>query len=158
GQAGARPELPLAAGARGGDARADDPPSRGGAGVSDGTPTAFPAPVATGEGVGGRRLTLFGRVLTDGRELPPSRVEIMDGRIAGVQPAASPAGADLVVANGWIVPGLIDLQVNGAGGVDLTSATDLANAVGAVARTLAAHGVTAFCPTIVSAPPEAIVE
>jgi N-acetylglucosamine-6-phosphate deacetylase len=80
------------------------------------------------------------------------------GRIAAVEPDPSPGGADLVIEDGWIVPGLTDLQVNGAGGVDLTSAEDPERDVGAVARTLAAHGVTAFCPTIVSAPAEAVVE
>jgi N-acetylglucosamine-6-phosphate deacetylase len=102
--------------------------------------------------------SLHGRVLTDGRELPPSRVQIVDGLIVAVRPQPSSNGADLVVGNGWIVPGLIDLQVNGAGGVDLTSAAEPEHAVDAVARKLAAHGVTAFCPTIVSAPPETILE
>ena len=60
--------------------------------------------------------------------------------------------------DGWIAPGLIDLQVNGAGGHDLTSAHEPAVALVRVARTLARHGVTAFCPTIVSSPAEVILE
>ena len=52
--------------------------------------------------------------------------------------------------DGWIAPGLIDVQVNGAGGADLTSADDPEATLDHVARTLAQHGVTAFCPTIVS--------
>jgi len=102
-------------------------------------------------------LTLYGPVLTDDRELPPSRVEMGGGRILAVVSDASSAGADLVVDNGWIAPGLIDLQVNGAGGVDLTSAAHPAEAVAVAARTLAQHGITAFCPTIVSSPPETIL-
>lgn len=104
------------------------------------------------------QLVLHGRVLTDGRELPDCRVEIADGRVTAVRPGTGPAGADLVVSDGWIVPGLIDLQVNGAGGVDLTSARDPEAAVAAVARALARHGVTVFCPTIVSSPRAAILE
>ena len=50
------------------------------------------------------------------------------------------------------------MQVNGAGGVDLTSATDPVQALQHVARTLAVHGVTAFCPTIVSSPPQLILD
>jgi N-acetylglucosamine-6-phosphate deacetylase len=102
----------------------------------------------------GASLVVHGPLLTDGRELPAGRVEIADGRIVAVRPTGSPDGADLVVSGGWIVPGLIDLQVNGAGGVDLTSARNPAMAVAGVARVLARHGVTAFCPTVVSSSPD----
>ncbi|MGI9146637.1 MAG: N-acetylglucosamine-6-phosphate deacetylase [Chloroflexota bacterium] len=101
---------------------------------------------------------LWGRVLTDGRQLPFSRVEVADGRIVGVQASLRPQPADVVVNSGWIAPGLIDLQVNGAGGVDLTSASDRSAALNQVGRTLALHGVTAFCPTIVSAPLPIVLE
>jgi len=102
--------------------------------------------------------SVWGRVLTDGRELPPSRIVIGDGRITRVEEASGPGEADLVVDDGWIAPGLIDVQVNGAGGVDLTSASEPPEALEAVARTLAAHGVTAFCPTVVSSPAELILD
>jgi N-acetylglucosamine-6-phosphate deacetylase len=101
---------------------------------------------------------LWGRVLTQGRELAPSRVEIGDGRIAAVTTCERPAPGDIVCETGWIAPGLIDLQVNGAGGADLTSAQRPEAALSHVARTLATHGVTAFCPTIVSSPPDLIVD
>ena len=101
---------------------------------------------------------LWGRVLTDGRELAPSRIEIVDGRIAFLETRSKPDTGDLVVEDGWIVPGLIDLQVNGAGGADLTSASDRSAALEHVGRTLVAHGVTAFCPTIVSSPLETILD
>src|SRR5579859_6712744 len=101
---------------------------------------------------------LWGRVLTDGQELPACRVEVAERRIVAVEPTARPAPGDIVVDEGWIAPGLIDLQVNGAGGVDLTSAPDRTTAVCDVARTLARHGVTAFCPTIVSAPAQVILD
>lgn len=101
---------------------------------------------------------LWGRVLTDGHELPPSRIEISDGRIGAVTRSEHPEPGDRVCEEGWIAPGLIDVQVNGAGGVDLTSATDPVQALQHVARTLAVHGVTAFCPTIVSSPPQLILD
>ncbi len=103
-------------------------------------------------------LLLWGRVLTGGTELPPSRIEVSGGRISRVQPAPRPAASDIAVDDGWIVPGLIDLQVNGAGGTDLTSAPDPEEALQAVARALAEHGVTAFCPTVVSSREEVILE
>ncbi|HEV7666302.1 MAG TPA: N-acetylglucosamine-6-phosphate deacetylase [Chloroflexota bacterium] len=102
----------------------------------------------------GQIRSLWGRVLTDGEELPPARVSIAEGRIVAIEPAARALPGDLVVDTGWIAPGLIDLQVNGAAGVDLTSSSDIA----AVARTLAAHGVTAFCPTVVSSPCSLILD
>jgi N-acetylglucosamine-6-phosphate deacetylase len=102
--------------------------------------------------------SVWGRVLTDGRELPPSRIEIADGRITRLEEAPGPGEADLVVDDGWIAPGLIDVQVNGAGGVDLTSASEPSDALEAVAQTLAQHGVTAFCPTVVSSPLELILD
>jgi N-acetylglucosamine-6-phosphate deacetylase len=101
---------------------------------------------------------LWGRILTDGRELPVSRVQIADGRIVGVEPARQPRAGDVVVEDGWIAPGLIDLQVNGAGGADLTSASDRHTAIRLVARTIALHGVTSFCPTIVSAPVQVVLD
>ena len=101
---------------------------------------------------------LWGRVLSDGRELPPARIEVAGGRITGLQAAARPAPGDVAIEDGWIAPGLIDLQVNGAGGVDLTSADDPHAALDLVGRTLAQHGVTAFCPTIVSSPLEVILD
>src|SRR5215472_7286142 len=103
-------------------------------------------------------LVVWGAVLTGGQELPPSCIEIRNGRITSISAGPQPADAELVVESGWIAPGLIDLQVNGAGGVDLTSTAAPRVALEHVARTLAAHGVTAFCPTIVSSPEETIRE
>jgi len=100
---------------------------------------------------------IWGRVLSDGHELPASRIEIANGRITRLEPADRPVDADIVVGKGWIAPGLIDLQVNGAAGADLTAADDPAAALRHVAIALAQHGVTAFCPTIVSSPVELIV-
>ena len=42
--------------------------------------------------------TLWGRVLTGGRELGPSRVELADGRIVGLEPAEAPRPRDVEVA------------------------------------------------------------
>jgi N-acetylglucosamine-6-phosphate deacetylase len=103
-------------------------------------------------------LVLWGRVLSGGHELPPARIEIAGGRIERVEAGPRPVHVDIAVDDGWIAPGLIDLQVNGAGGVDLTSATEPNCALANVAKTLARHGTTAFCPTVVSSPADAIVD
>lgn len=103
------------------------------------------------------RLRLRGRVLTDGRDLGETLVEVAGGRIARVAAASGPPRPDDVQPppGGLLVPGLVDLHVHGAGGVDLASHPDPAEAVAAVAATLARHGVTAFCPTLPSLLPAA---
>ncbi|MDQ6721951.1 MAG: N-acetylglucosamine-6-phosphate deacetylase [Candidatus Dormibacteraeota bacterium] len=50
-----------------------------------------------------------------------------------------------------IAPGFIDLQVNGFGGHDAATGTD---AIAAISQLLPATGVTAFLPTLISAPVE----
>jgi N-acetylglucosamine-6-phosphate deacetylase len=51
---------------------------------------------------------------------------------------------------GFVAPGLIDLQVNGAAGVMFGACH--ADEVPRVSRCLAAHGVTGYCPTIITMP------
>ncbi|KAJ9585221.1 hypothetical protein L9F63_002984 [Diploptera punctata] len=52
-----------------------------------------------------------------------------------------------------ISPGFIDLQINGGFGVDFSNNTeDVENGLLKVAKGLLAHGVTAFCPTVVTSP------
>jgi N-acetylglucosamine-6-phosphate deacetylase len=72
---------------------------------------------------------------------------IVDGKIAGSRAAVTP---DRVLdAEGLtVVPGLLDLQVNGAAGLDLTAHPEHLWDVAAV---LPSYGVTAFAPTVVSA-------
>jgi N-acetylglucosamine-6-phosphate deacetylase len=79
----------------------------------------------------------------DGQRIVPGRVALENGRVVatGVQPAGRHFFAS---------PGLIDLQTNGFAGVDFLAASvaDLARA----REALLAHGVTAFQPTLISAP------
>lgn len=61
--------------------------------------------------------------------------------------------ADVIVNcdNGLIAPGFIDIQVNGGWGVDFSYDTEnVAAGVRKVAKELLAHGVTSFCPTMVT--------
>lgn len=54
-----------------------------------------------------------------------------------------------------IAPGLIDLQINGGFGYDFSCNLDqLELGVMSVAKGILPHGVTAFCPTIVTSPKE----
>jgi N-acetylglucosamine-6-phosphate deacetylase len=75
-------------------------------------------------------------------------VEIADGRITAV-------GVNGGVGSGIAIPGLVDLQVNGFGGVDFAS-TDTAGYRRA-GEALLEHGVTSFQPTMITAPEEHLV-
>ena len=75
---------------------------------------------------------------------------IADARIVAVRRGID-RGAD-ICADGWIAPGLIDLQVNGAYGFDFTADS---TSIAEVAARLPATGVTAFLPTIITSPLEA---
>jgi N-acetylglucosamine-6-phosphate deacetylase len=82
--------------------------------------------------------------LLDGAWIPGD-VEIVDDQIGAV--GCSPAGASDVA-----VPGFVDLQVNGFGGVDFLQ-TDV-DGFERAGEALARYGVTAYQPTLVSSPVE----
>jgi len=53
--------------------------------------------------------------------------------------------------NSIIAPGFIDMQINGGFGVDFSRISeDVEGGVAKVAKGILSHGVTAFCPTIVT--------
>jgi N-acetylglucosamine-6-phosphate deacetylase len=94
-------------------------------------------------------------LLRDGRKV---RILAVDGRIAAIDDGAAgpavPSDARRVdVAGLLVVPGFIDLQVNGACGRDITAEPA---AMWAIGETLARHGVTAFLATIVSSAPSRV--
>jgi N-acetylglucosamine-6-phosphate deacetylase len=89
------------------------------------------------------------RVVAGGRILSPGTVVVEQGRIAEVrQGTAGPDGLEL--DRGVLVPGLVDIQVNGAFGVDLAGAGPEGWAH--VRRCLPSTGVTSFVPTFITAP------
>ncbi len=95
-------------------------------------------------------LRIAGRraILADG-PVGPVELEVVDGRLR--------AARALVDAPDWtLVPGFVDLQVNGIDDIDVARADggdwDHLDAA------LIAQGVTAWCPTLVSAPLDAYAE
>jgi len=96
-----------------------------------------------------KSFSISGRALV-ADNLREATLLIADGRIAAIRRGID-RRADLCT-DGWIAPGLIDLQVNGAYGFDLT--VDSAS-IAEVAARLPATGVTAFLPTIITSPLEA---
>lgn len=91
-------------------------------------------------------------VMTPDRMVDPGAVLIDGGRIraVGVAAAQTAGAARRVDARGAILaPGFIDLQFNGAFGHDFTRHPET---IWVVAAQLAQYGVTAFLPTLISAP------
>jgi len=81
----------------------------------------------------------------------PVRLEIDGGRIARSDPAeAKAAGAAPrpISRWPWLAPGLLDLQLNGYGGQEFSSAALTPEKVGAIVRAMEPFGVTRFCPTL----------
>jgi N-acetylglucosamine-6-phosphate deacetylase len=84
-------------------------------------------------------------------------VTVEQGRIAAVAAGHAPDEADEVIdlAGGWLLPGFIDVQVNGGGGVLLNDAPT-PEGIAAIAAAHARFGTTAMLPTLISATPDVI--
>ena len=91
--------------------------------------------------------------------LEDGAVRVDDGCIQAVMPSnqlPSLPNSQAIDASGmFLVPGFIDLQINGAFGQDFTRSP---KAIWMVAEQLPRHGVTAFLPTIITSPPGIVVE
>jgi N-acetylglucosamine-6-phosphate deacetylase len=96
------------------------------------------------------------RVVAGARVLSPGAVAIDDGQITAVLDQLPPPGpGHLQLDHGVLVPGLVDLQVNGYGGVDLAEADPAGWA--RVAAGMATAGVTSFLATFTTAPLDELV-
>jgi len=91
-------------------------------------------------------LKLAGLIAMPDGSLVRGHVTFAD-RIAALE-LASDAGDD------YILPGFVDLQVNGSHGIDVMNASP--DALAALSRHLAREGATAWMPTAVTAPLEKI--
>ncbi len=91
---------------------------------------------------GGQVLTPLEERLTD--------ILVEDGQIARIGDLGEVSGAEIVDAGGcFVTPGLFDLQVNGGPEVDFWGELET-TAVAKFTKTMAAAGVTAFLPTIIT--------
>lgn len=86
--------------------------------------------------------------------LPAATIHVEDGRIAALDPGIS-GPADIDLGGGWLVPGFIDTQVNGGGGVLFNDDISV-EAIAAIGAAHARFGTTAFLPTLISDSPEKI--
>jgi N-acetylglucosamine-6-phosphate deacetylase len=87
-------------------------------------------------------------LLTPDEELSPGILTVRDGMLAAVRAEQAPPGA--IALAGTVVPGLVDLQMNGWASNGVLGATP--EQIEAIGRDMLSVGVTAWAPTIVSAP------
>jgi N-acetylglucosamine-6-phosphate deacetylase len=101
-----------------------------------------------GPGVPRVAVRLGVRAALVGGRLVPGDVEVVDGRITGY-------GLTSANGRGIASPGFVDLQVNGFGGVDFLDADT--NGYREAGEALLATGVTAYLPTLITAPEEQLL-
>jgi N-acetylglucosamine-6-phosphate deacetylase len=97
------------------------------------------------------KVVLADQVIDDGT------VIIRNGTIVAVGSAPATDGCDCWTVDAvgdWIVPGLIDLHVHGAGGCDTMDGTP--ESLAAMSRTLLSQGTTAFLTTTMSSSPDTL--
>jgi len=99
-----------------------------------------------------------GTLLAPGGPVAGGYLEIRDGLVAGIGPGSGKPGAadEVVDAEGlFVAPGFVDTHIHGVGGFDAMAGEA---GVRGMARELPKYGVTAFLPTLASAPPEELAE
>jgi N-acetylglucosamine-6-phosphate deacetylase len=95
-----------------------------------------------------------GRVVTPTAILEGAEIEMDGGRITAIHPLTATDGA-IDLNGGWVVPGFIDTQVNGGGGV-LFNDEPTVEGIAAIGRAHARFGTTGFLPTLISDVPSVI--
>lgn len=83
-----------------------------------------------------------------------TRIAANDGTVLSVDQQPSAPGASAL--RGTLLPGFVDLQVNGAGGRSVDEATP--DALDAVAQAVWNGGAVAFLPTLITAPWQTLLE
>jgi N-acetylglucosamine-6-phosphate deacetylase len=104
------------------------------------------------EGARARHVALRGQVVTDYEVWPDGSVLLEGGSIRDVSPDDSMIGdADEVHEHddSLLLPGFVDLQVNGAFGVDVATEP---SRVAELSQRLFSTGTTAYLPTVISCP------
>jgi len=85
-----------------------------------------------------------------GADDKPVELYIANGRLAPRPRAILPQACDLGGEDFRVAPGLIDIQINGYGGVDFNDPDTNTKQIVAATQQLWRTGVTAFCPTIIT--------
>jgi len=93
--------------------------------------------------------TFTGAAVFDGTTLREGTLSVADGHISDA--ATGPVER---LEGGWLLPGLLDLQVNGGGGHQVSGATTVAD-LAMMSRVHAGLGATGILPTLITDTPEA---
>ena len=86
--------------------------------------------------------------------LQPGYVAVASGRVTAVAQGRPPRAPDIALSSGTLLPGFVDLQVNGYFGEEFQVAG--AGGWAKVVTRLPQTGTTALLPTFVTAPPGAL--
>jgi N-acetylglucosamine-6-phosphate deacetylase len=97
-----------------------------------------------------RIITASGSATGPNPVLAPGYLRCEAGRIVAVSAGVAPSRPDVQLSDGFLVPGFIDLQVNGYFGIELATAG--AAGLATVASRLPETGTTAFLPTFITSP------
>lgn len=95
-----------------------------------------------------------GGILVGRTVFAAATIDIADGRITAIDPAIA-GSPDIDLDGGWLVPGFIDTQVNGGGGVLFNDDISV-EGIAAIGAAHARFGTTAFLPTLISDSPDHI--
>lgn len=99
-----------------------------------------------------------GAAIFDGTRLHHDQALVVEeGRITEMVPEAQVTGKRIPLEGGVLAPGMIDLQVNGGGGIAVDGRTDVA-ALRAICATHARLGATGILPTLITDTPEATAQ
>ena len=97
-----------------------------------------------------------GRVALPGGAVGSVDIAVADGAVTTVSPARdTPVDREVDLDGGWLLPGFVDTQVNGGGGVLFNDQVDV-EAIAAIGAAHARFGTTAFLPTLISDTPAQI--
>jgi N-acetylglucosamine-6-phosphate deacetylase len=96
-----------------------------------------------------------GRILAGQTILTEAFIEMARGASPPSVPPMGTADEEIDLDGGWLLPGFIDTQVNGGGGV-LFNDEPTAQGIAAIGAAHARYGTTAFLPTLISDEPEVI--
>ncbi|PTM44513.1 N-acetylglucosamine 6-phosphate deacetylase [Sphingomonas aerolata] len=98
-----------------------------------------------------------GHIVTPAAVLTDATLVVEDGRIVSLDaaPVADTVAETIDLDGGWIMPGFVDTQVNGGGGVLFNDATTV-EGIAAIGAAHARYGTTAFMVTLISDTPDVI--
>lgn len=94
------------------------------------------------------------RYFDDEFQLKEGQIQVRDGKIVSFDPSGERDVQTYDAQGCFVLPGLIDIHIHGCGGAQLSDASPAA--ISKMSRFLAREGITAFVPTTISQPKEAL--